>query len=452
MNYLIKQKGHCALFDHFPMRLLFTVLAFIFLFSTNVRSDVSLSDAYDSVRASYRKLVISDPAVVDKSLWYQGRVDLENLLNSEVMRYDRVYRPRALYLLGRLNEQLFVRGRERDAKSRAEKAFNEITQYFSGDELADDALLGIARLYFKDQRYKEQYKFLNRILSDYPESNSAGHAKTAIQSLYASELIEKNKDKGNGPLLFEKDSGTRAEKKRPEAPSLVIASLENKYPVVLIDPGHGGTEDGAVGPGGIKEKDIVLAISERVRARLQAETKVRVSLTRADDSHISLADRTKHANEIGAELFVSIHANASEYKTRRGIETYYLDNTDDKSSLRLAERENLVADTPSTDLSFIISDFIQGIKMDDSITAAHVIHSSLVKELSRNFDGMKDHGVKRAPFYVLVGAHMPCVLVEVSFIDHPIEGRLLATERYQRHIADGVFEGILAYLQKKGRL
>jgi len=207
-----------------------------------------------------------------------------------------------------------------------------------------------------------------------------------------------------------------------------------------------------LGPDGIQEKNVTLAVSRMVRDRLRETGRVRVQLTRTGDETLKLSDRTNQANEIKADIFVSIHANASEYKSSRGVETYYLDNTNDKSSLRLAERENLVTGGESRSaLSFIISDFIQSVKMDDSISLAHLTQDSIVASLKKKYPKIKDLGVKRAPFYVLVGAHMPCILTEISFIDHPEEGVLLSTTKYQQLVADGIFQGIVSFLEKKGR-
>ena len=218
----------------------------------------------------------------------------------------------------------------------------------------------------------------------------------------------------------------------------------------MIDPGHGGTELGAIGGKGFYEKDVVLNISLMLDEFLRERLRVRTVLTRARDTHIPLADRTKLANHEKADLFVSVHANASEYKTAKGIETYYLDNTNDKSSLKLARRENKSLEIPKgTDLSFMISDLIQNAKLDESISLAHYVQDELYGSLARYFEGVKDLGVKKAPFFVLVGAHMPCVLVEVSFIDHPVEGKRLRSRRYQKLVAMGIYQGIRNFFEKQ---
>jgi N-acetylmuramoyl-L-alanine amidase len=428
-------------------------LFFILLSSTFdtviAQDDSDLSSSYEDMRTRYRQLVIQDPSVTDLILWNKTRKEFQEFAFSETLKEDRVYAPRLWYLLGRLHEQMYVRGKDSSAGKEAEKVFKNIVESFPDDDLADDALLALSRMYHRQERFKEEKEALTTIIEEYAKSSSVIHAKKALEVLNFLGVLT---DSDNETHLFEDEFTLQISEDRADSSVGSIRSLEMKYPVVVIDPGHGGSEDGAHGPEGIKEKEIVLTIANMVRTKFHGETKVRIFLTREVDEDLLLQDRTRIANELGADLFVSIHANASPYKTRKGVETYYLDNTDDKSSLRLAERENLVGNVPQKSLSFIISDFIQSIKMDDSITAAHLIQSSLVGALMKYYDNIKNLGVKKAPFYVLVGAHMPCILVEVSFIDHPVEGRRLNTERYQRVVADGIYDGVVAYLQKKGRL
>jgi N-acetylmuramoyl-L-alanine amidase len=224
----------------------------------------------------------------------------------------------------------------------------------------------------------------------------------------------------------------------------------NERPLVVLDAGHGGDDLGAVGVENALEKDVVLRIAKNVQILLEDRLRARVVLTRDSDSFISLADRTRIANENKADLFISIHANASEQKNAQGIETYYLDNTKDRSSLKLAERENKslefgASSETNKDLQFVFSDLIQNVKLEPSIALAHRIQSTVVNKLSRSYSAIKDLGVKKAPFYVLVGAHMPCILVEVSFIDHPIEGKRLGSTKYQDLLSTAIYEGILKH-------
>jgi N-acetylmuramoyl-L-alanine amidase len=214
---------------------------------------------------------------------------------------------------------------------------------------------------------------------------------------------------------------------------------------VVLDPGHGGKDPGAIGVGGIAEKDIVLNVAKKLARKLKAHMGVEVVLTRNDDSFIDLPTRTAIANQENADLFISLHANSSPNVHTRGLETYYLDHTDDEAALRLAARENGISVKQVSDLQFILADLAQNLKLEDSITLAHRLHGSLVRGLERKPAGIKDLGVKKAQFFVLVGAKMPSVLIEMFFISNKIEGRAMSQQSYQNGVADALFEGIKQY-------
>jgi N-acetylmuramoyl-L-alanine amidase len=214
---------------------------------------------------------------------------------------------------------------------------------------------------------------------------------------------------------------------------------------IVLDPGHGGKDPGAIGVGGIAEKDIVLAIAKKLERKLKQEMGVEVVLTRRDDRFIPLEDRTAIANAEGADLFVSLHMNASPNGEAKGLETYYLDNTNDEASLRLAARENGTSRRNVSDLQFILSDMTQNMKLEDSITLAHHLQHSLIDGMSTRLADVKDLGVKKALFYVLVGARMPSVLVEMFFITNKTEGRAMSQATYQNAVVDALYDGILKY-------
>lgn len=216
---------------------------------------------------------------------------------------------------------------------------------------------------------------------------------------------------------------------------------------IVLDPGHGGKDPGAIGPGGVAEKDIVLNIAKKLALKLRREMGVRVVLTRNDDRFIPLENRTAIANAEDADLFISLHLNASTNGDAKGIETYYLDNTTDEAAKRLAARENGTSQKNISDLQFILSDMIQNMKLEDSITLAHRLQASLVAGMSKVTADVRDLGVKQALFFVLVGARMPSVLVELGFITHPSEGRALSQARYQDAMVEALFEGIQKFGQ-----
>lgn len=223
---------------------------------------------------------------------------------------------------------------------------------------------------------------------------------------------------------------------------------------IVLDPGHGGRDPGARGITGVKEKEVALAIAQRLATKLRERLSVRVILTRTKDVFVPLEKRTALANAAEADLFVSIHANASANLDLQGVETYYLNNTDDRATIRLAAMENGlgfvagVAEDAGGELSYILSDLIQTGKEEESTALAHHIQRSVVGRLRAKHPGVRSLGVKRGPFYVLVGAHMPCVLVETAFLTHRLEGKRLATSAYQEEIAEGLFLGIARFLKE----
>jgi N-acetylmuramoyl-L-alanine amidase len=214
---------------------------------------------------------------------------------------------------------------------------------------------------------------------------------------------------------------------------------------IVLDPGHGGKDPGAIGPGGLTEKDIVLSVAKKLAAKLRKEMGIEVVLTRTDDRFIPLEDRTAIANAQDADLFISLHMNASPNGEAKGVETYFLDNTTDEASIRLAARENATSRKNISDLQFILSDMTQNMKLEDSVTLAHRLQGALVATTSNSLREIKDLGVKKALFYVLVGARMPSVLVEMFFITNRDEGRAMSQGKVQDSVADSLYDGIQQY-------
>jgi N-acetylmuramoyl-L-alanine amidase len=229
----------------------------------------------------------------------------------------------------------------------------------------------------------------------------------------------------------------------PSSPAPASSALRK----IVLDPGHGGKDPGAIGAGGIAEKEIVLSIAKKLATKLRKDLRVDVVLTRKDDRFVALEDRTALANAENADLFISLHMNASENTEAKGIETYYLDNTTDEAAIRLAARENSTSRRNISDLQFILSDMTQNMKLEDSITLAHRLQGSMVGAMAKTMDDVRDLGVKKALFHVLVGARMPSVLVEMFFITNRSEGRAMSRESYQDAIVDALFEGIQKYGQ-----
>jgi N-acetylmuramoyl-L-alanine amidase len=237
---------------------------------------------------------------------------------------------------------------------------------------------------------------------------------------------------------------------RPPVPNRPTA---HRFKIVL-DPGHGGKDPGAIGVGGVAEKDVTLAIALRLKQRLETIPNVDVVLTRGTDVSLALEERTARANAEHADLFISIHTNASENPRLAGVETYYLNNTNDRATIRLARMENGLTTMTGhanrdDDATLILSDLIQSYKVQESVVLAEDIQGALVGALEARSKRVSDLGVKRGPFYVLVGAGMPCVLAEVSFLTNPREGAQLARPEYQDTVADGLLRGIRRFIDNR---
>jgi N-acetylmuramoyl-L-alanine amidase len=219
---------------------------------------------------------------------------------------------------------------------------------------------------------------------------------------------------------------------------------------IVLDPGHGGKDPGAIGPGGLKEKDVVLKIAKKLGKKLERELGLEIILTRRDDTFVSLDERTAIANQHKADLFVSIHVNANRKPNARGLETYVLDFATDEESIELAARENAVSTRKLSDLQYILYDLMRTAKISESRTLAEYVQGAMCRRLSSKYSRIRDLGVKEAPFYVLIGANMPCILVEVSFISNSLEERRLRDDRYLAELAAGMTEGIAKYIAEIG--
>jgi len=210
---------------------------------------------------------------------------------------------------------------------------------------------------------------------------------------------------------------------------------------IVIDPGHGGKEVGALGPGGLMEKDLTLAIARKLANALAAKTGARIVLTREDDSVVSLDQRTAIANQYNADLFLSVHMNAAVVKGAKGSETYFLSlEASDELAKKAAETENASVSSASSDLNLILWDLAQQAYIGESSRFAQAIQEEMNAATS-----VANRGVKQAPFKVLVGATMPAALVEVGFITNPEEEAKLQSEAFQNLMVDALTRAVQRY-------
>ena len=213
---------------------------------------------------------------------------------------------------------------------------------------------------------------------------------------------------------------------------------------IVLDAGHGGHDPGARS-NGIEEAELVLDVTLRLRDLLEKQPGIEVTLTRNSDEFIALEERTAIANRNGADLFLSIHANASRNPKARGIETYFLNFASNPEAEAVAARENSASGRTMHSLPEIVRAIALNNKIDESRDFADMVQKSMVRRLATRNKLVRDLGVKQAPFVVLIGAGMPSVLAEISFVTNKQEGPLLKTPAYRQQIAESLFDAVVKY-------
>jgi N-acetylmuramoyl-L-alanine amidase len=234
------------------------------------------------------------------------------------------------------------------------------------------------------------------------------------------------------------------EERSPSRPTGRAAQGEIK--TIVIDPGHGGKDPGAIGRAGAAEKDITLQVGLMVRDLLAKRLGKRVLLTRDKDVFVDLEDRAQYANSINADLFVSIHVNSHPQRATRGVEIYHFGEATDRRALEVAAREN---GTPIKDTEvgwqYLVADLLTTKKVQESLELAWTTKQAMLAQLDDHYD-VVDHGVKTAPFYVLRYTAMPSILTEIAFISNPTEERLMQSDRFLARMAEAIFEGVKAFI------
>ncbi len=259
----------------------------------------------------------------------------------------------------------------------------------------------------------------------------------------------------NGKIIVLRDSKKRkvhSEKSQDqlieeiETPQLSLAQqLGLGVRKIVIDPGHGGKDPGAIAHG-LKEKDVVLTLAKKLQSILVKSLDCKVVLTRNDDRYISLEERTAIANVNNADLFISVHVNAHPKSSVNGLETYFLNLSTNSEAMRVAAFENATSEMQMSDLQDILSDILKNSKIKESSRLAHNVHNSLIHGLRENFEGIKDLGVKQAPFFVLIGAEMPAILIEMAFISNPVEAGMLRQDDFLNIFAEKISYGVESYI------
>lgn len=268
-------------------------------------------------------------------------------------------------------------------------------------------------------------KILEQVVDQYPQSRYRKKAKKTLSKSRTKQKRSSSK------------TASAKKKHRPE------------FGCIVIDPGHGGKDYGA--PGyykGIHEKGIVLSVSKNLRKELQKRLDCEIILTRQNDKFLTLDQRTKIANDKNASLFISIHTNASKNRRAYGIETFILNHATDEEAARVAAIENNTTAEQVSDLQLILSSLMQNAKINESSQFAGYVQKAVYTHMRTDYSKIKNKGIKQAPFIVLIGAHMPSILIETGFISNSRECKRLNDSGYQKKLCKAIADGIMKYIEE----
>jgi len=271
-----------------------------------------------------------------------------------------------------------------------------------------------------------------------PAASSPKHAKSTTSTKSKRTQVASREMRESEPTA----SGDRS----------LIRTLGLRIGKIVIDPGHGGHDTGTIGPNGLYEKDLVLDVSKRLGKLLGTRLGAEVVFTRRDDTFIPLETRTAIANQEQADLFVSVHANSSRDPDARGVETYYLNFTSSPEALEVAARENAASDKSIHELQDLVKKIALKEKIEESREFAADVQASLHSGLAAKNSEIRDRGVKKAPFVVLIGANMPSILAEISFLSNPADEKRLRAPEYRQRVAESLYQGISRYVNSLGGL
>ncbi len=461
--------------------------------------------AYEKARQSFYALKADARLRKDRSHWLAAAARFEAVAERHP-RSDKA--AQALYTAAELRNELSQLSFVAADRKVALADYRRVARAYPRSALADDALYQAARIELdREDDPDAAREDLGRLLSRYPRGDMARRARAMLATLpppkrrtrltskagegsaagddagaatakrpphatpagkpaladreddaddaATPEEVEEVEERPTAARPAPADAGTElhALRRAGAAPGGVPLAVQMGLSVrrVVIDAGHGGHDTGAIGPGGTKEKDVTLAIAQKLADDLKAKG-FEVLLTRGGDRFVSLEDRASFANDHKADLFVSIHANANTDHRQRGVETYYLNVTDDRYAIRLAARENQASERSVSDLQLILADLATKSNVEESHQLAEKVQSSIIEGLGQKKQRARDLGVKHALFYVLLGVKMPAILVETAFVSNPTEEKRLRSGDFQDEVASDVANGVEKFVRGRREL
>lgn len=389
----------------------------------------------------------------------------EKRINTVLERYPN--QPEAMLLAARTLEELAVRARTPQDWREAAKRYDAFADKHSQHARAAEARLKQATFLSRVPDGQDDAKRAIRLVQrDYPQSKQAAQAAALLKELEAKPpqappakeaAGKKERTKEKAVSLSEKtgkttekggrsgDKGSRSSEKNTSAnqKATLAQQLGLTVRTIMLDPGHGGKDPGTTA-NAIQESLFTLQMAKKVSAALEAQG-FTVILTRTKDSYISLQDRPLMANAQKADLFISLHANANSNPAIQGLETYYLDSAKSKDAALAAARENGITVEGVSDLQFILSDLTGSSKRNESRKLANMVQKEILKKAASGKQAMVDNGVRSAPFYVLMGAKMPAILVEFGYVTNTDDATSLRSDKFLQLQAAGLADAVSAY-------
>ncbi|MZH03735.1 MAG: hypothetical protein F3745_10175, partial [Nitrospinae bacterium] len=425
---------------------------------------------FKKVSRDFSKGTLTDDALFESAEIYLGRKDYssaEGLLKTIVEKYpngDQATKARQEY-------QKLASFSQTPKKAPATKPIKKKQPVVISKKkkpepkiVKQSALKKTEKLATLDNKKKGEPVVVNKVLATSPKVSKkkklnskpkvASQEKKAVKAVPEKKAVVASKPKPSTQAPVKKVFYKKSKKKGKKGHLYIPSSIRDSKsaPLIVVDAGHGGKDQGAKSASGIHEKDVNLTIARHVKTILVNRFKYRVVMTRKDDTFIPLKERSEIANNRNADLFVSIHANAAKRKSAHGIETYFLGTTHNDDALAVAARENgeLVYSVKDDQVQEILASLITTTKINDSSRLAGTVQENLFRSTRKKFRSLKNLGVKEGPFYVLHGADMPSILVEVGFLTNRKESRMLSKPDYLYRLASSIAEGIHKYLQDKG--
>lgn len=426
-----------------------------------------IDKAYERASKSYQDLVHSPQKKLFRHNW--ERV-IDSFL-SLVSTHDKHERTAfAAYMAAKTCHGLYLASGKQEDAQWALKSYSEVAHSYPDNSLADDSLYlagTILEAVFNNPQGAAKY--YSEILRAYPLGDRVDKAQLKLRALGKITASESNRETSLEEATY---TVTGMDKHRKAS---VTPDSDAPYPgkenslsfelttdrsvsginipgaglrCIVVDPGHGGKDPGAVGPGGVKEKEVALAIARSLAMRLRDRLGCKVLLSRDQDIYLTTEERAAFANRVDADLFISIHTNSASIKEAHGIETYSLNFSKNEQAAAVVARENETTLKEVGNLERILFDLMANSKIHESSRLAMEIQRNLVDRLNDHYDEVKNLGVRQGPFDVLLGATMPSVLIEVGFISNEKEEKRLNNSKYQELAVSGIAAGIVRYAQE----